>query len=107
MLSAMSVFTLPCSSCGAAVEIPGRLGFKLKSSGAGKLLCRRCRQSSFLQVRREQLARDVGKQTLLRRSVPWSAGLISLALTVVLVWWHQAHSNHLQDALPERVSPSR
>ena len=103
----MSVFTVPCSSCGAAVEIPGRLGFKLKSSGAGRLLCRRCRQSSFLKVRRQQLARDVGNQTLLQRSVPWAAVLISLALTAALVWWHQAHSNHPQDALPERVSPSR
>jgi len=103
----MSVFTLPCSSCGEAVEIPGRLGFKLKSSGAGRLLCRRCRQNSFVKTRREQLARDVGKQTLLRRSLPGAAILISVALTAGLVWWHQAHSNHRQDALPEGVSPSR
>ena len=103
----MSVFTLRCSSCGTAVEIPGRFGFKLKSSGAGRLLCQRCRQSSFLKARREQLDQAIEFQTLLRRSVPATALLIAVATMTGLVWWHQAHSDRLQDALPETVSPSR
>ena len=106
-LLTMSVFTLRCSSCGAAMEIPGRFGFKLKSSGAGRLFCQRCRQSRFLKARREQLDQAIEGETLLRRSFPVTALLIAVATMTGLVWWHQAHSDRLHDALPERVSPSK
>ena len=107
LLWAMSVFTLRCPSCGKAVEIPGRFGFKLKNAGAGRLLCQQCRQTSFIQARQEQLDRDVGQQTLLRRSVPAAALVITFAITAGLVLMHQVQSDRPQDALPERVSPSR
>ena len=106
-LLAMSVFTLRCSSCGAAVEIPGRFGFKLKSSGAGTLLCQRCRQSSFLKARREQLDQAIEVEVQRMRWVPALAVALALTLAISLVLWHQAQQNRPQDSLPERVSFSR
>ncbi|GIR74996.1 MAG: hypothetical protein CM15mP77_1530 [Synechococcus sp.] len=96
-----------CSSCGRSVEIPGRFGFKLKNAGAGRLLCQQCRQTSFIQARREQLDRDVGQQTLLRRICPRSSPGDHLRDHSRMVLWHQVQSDRPQDALPESVSPSR
>jgi hypothetical protein len=104
---AMSVFTFRCFICGAAVEIPGRFGFKLKSSGAGRLLCQRCRQSSFLKARREQLDQAIEAEIQRVRWVPAAAVALALTLAISLVWWHQAQQNRPQDSLPERVSSSR
>ena len=106
-LFTMSVFTLRCSSCGAAVEIPGRFGFKLKSSGAGRLLCQRCRQSSFLKARQEQLDQAIEAEIQRMRWVPAAAVVLALTLAISLVWWHQGQQNRPQDSLPERVSSSR
>ena len=106
-LLAMSVFTLRCSSCGAAVEIPGRFGFKLKSSGAVSYTHLTLRQSSFLKARREQLDQAIEVEIQRMRWVPALAAVLALTLAISLVWWHQAQQNRPQDSLPERVSSSR
>ena len=102
----MTVFSLRCSSCDAAVEIHGRLGFKLKNSGSGTVLCRRCRQRSFLEARGRQLGEQQNKisAVLKRRLIPITAVVLAAALIMGTAFLSR---NRSQDALPATESPSR
>ena len=104
----MAVFSLPCSSCGTPVEIPGRYGFKLKSAGITNTVCTRCRQGTFLESRRN----NISDQSALeprpeqRRLIPLTAAVAALALLIGGVVWRSAVPT-AQEALPVSESPSR
>jgi len=105
----MTVFSLRCSSCDAAVEIHGRLGFKLKNAGSGTVLCQRCRQRSFLEARGRQLGEENNKISgvLKRRLIPMTAVVLAVGLIIGTAFLGLNRSQDAQDALPARESPSR
>jgi len=104
----MAVFSLPCSSCGTPVEIPGRYGFKLKSAGVTNTVCTRCRQGAFLASRRD----NISSQSALapspdrRRLIPFTAAVAALVLLIGGVVWRSAVPT-AQEALPASESPSK
>ena len=104
----MPVFSLPCSSCGTPVEIPGRYGFKLKSAGITNTVCTRCRQGTFLASRRDnifgQIAIGTGPDR--RLLIPFTAAVAALALLIGGVVWRSAVQT-AQEALPVSESPSK
>ena len=104
----MAVFSLPCSSCGTPVEIPGRYGFKLKSAGVTNTVCTRCRQGAFLASRRDNVSDQitVGSSPDRRRLIPFTAAVAALALLIGGVVWRSAVPT-VQEALPESESPSK
>ena len=104
----MAVFSLPCSSCGTPVEIPGRYGFKLKSAGVTNTVCTRCRQGAFLASRRDNLSSQIGLESRpdRRRLIPFTAAVAALALLIGGVVWRSAVQT-VQEALPESESPSK
>ena len=104
----MAVFSLPCSSCGTPVEIPGRYGFKLKNAGITNTVCTSCRQGSFLASRRENLSDQIalGPSSNQRRLIAFTARVAALALLIGGFLWHAAAPPN-QDALPVRESPSK
>ena len=104
----MAVFSLPCSTCGTPVEIPGRYGFKLKNAGLTNTVCTRCRQGTFLASRRDNLSSQIARASSpdRRRLIPFTAAVAALALLIGGVLWHSAAPS-LQDALPVSESPSR
>ena len=104
----MAVFSLPCSSCGTPVEIPGRFGFKLKSAGVTNTVCTRCRQGAFLASRRDNISGQIapGPSPDLRRLIPFTAGVAALALLIGGVVWRSAAPT-VQEALPVSESPSK
>ena len=105
----MTVFSLRCSSCDAAVEIHGRLGFKLKNAGSGTVLCQRCRQRSFLEARGLQLGEENNNISgvLKRRLIPLTAVVLAVGLIIGTAFLGLNPSQDAQDALPARESPSR
>ena len=106
----MTVFSLRCSSCDAAVEIHGRLGFKLKNAGSsGTVLCQRCRQRSFLEARGLQLGEDNNNISgvLKRRLIPLTVVVLAVGLIIGTAPLGLNPSQDAQDALPARESPSR
>ena len=104
----MAVFSLPCSSCGTPVEIPGRYGFKLKSAGVTNTVCTRCRQGAFLASRRDNLSSPIALASRpdRRRLVPLTAAVAALALLIGGVVWRSAVPTP-QEALPASESPSK
>ena len=104
----MTVFSLPCSSCGTPVEIPGRYGFKLKSAGITNTVCTRCRQGAFLASRRDNISGQiaVGPSPDGRRLIPLTAAVAALALLIGGIVWRSAVPT-AQEALPVSESPSR
>jgi len=104
----MAVFSLPCSSCGTPVEIPGRYGFKLKSAGVTNTVCTRCRQGAFLASRRDNLSSQIALAPSpdRRRLIPFTAAVAALALLIGGVVWRAAVPT-AQDALPASESPSK
>ena len=104
----MAVFSLPCSSCGTPVEIPGRYGFKLKSAGVTNTVCTRCRQGAFLASRRDNISGQIAVEpsSHRRRLVPFTAAVAALALLIGGVVWRSAVPT-AQEALPASESPSK
>ena len=104
----MAVFSLPCSSCGTPVEIPGRYGFKLKSAGVTNTVCTRCRQGAFLASRRDNLSSPIALASRpdRRRLIPLTAAVAALALLIGGVVWRSAVPTP-QEALPVSESPSK
>ena len=104
----MAVFSLPCSSCGTPVEIPGRYGFKLKNAGITNTVCTSCRQGAFLASRRDNISHQIalGSSADQRRFIPLVAVAAALALLIGGVLWRSEAPTH-QDALPVSESPSR
>ena len=104
----MSVFSLPCSSCGTPVEIPGRYGFKLKNVGVTNTVCTRCRQGAFLDSRRDNISSQIafGPIPDQRRLIPLAAAVAAFALLIGGVVWRSAAPT-AQEALPVSESPSR
>ena len=104
----MAVFSLPCSSCGTPVEIPGRYGFKLKSAGVTNTVCTRCRQGAFLASRRDNISGQIalGPSAGRRRLIPLAAAVAALALLIGGVVWRSAVPTP-QEALPASESPSK
>ena len=104
----MAVFSLPCSSCGTPVEIPGRYGFKLKSAGVTNTVCTRCRQGAFLASRRDNISGQNALETSLgqRRLIPLAAALAALALLIGGVVWRSAAPT-TQEGPPLSDSPSK
>ena len=104
----MAVFSLPCSSCGTPVEIPGRYGFKLKSAGVTNTVCTRCRQGAFLASRRDNLSSPIALASRPDRSrlIPLTAAVAALALLIGGVVLRSAVPTP-QDALPASESPSK
>ena len=104
----MAVFSLPCSSCGTPVEIPGRYGFKLKSAGVTNTVCTRCRQGTFLASRRDNLSSQIALTPSpgRRRLIPLTAAVAALALLIGGVVWRSAVPT-AQEALPVSESPSK
>ncbi|WP_392347168.1 Tat pathway signal protein [Parasynechococcus sp.] len=104
----MSVFSLPCSSCGTPIEILGRYGFKLKSVGITNMVCTRCRQGTFLASRRDNISGQiaVGTGPDRRRLIPFTAAVAASALLIGGVVWRSAVPT-AQEALPVSESPSR
>ena len=104
----MAVFSLPCSSCGTPVEIPGRYGFKLKSAGVTNTVCTRCRQGAFLASRRDNLSSPIALAPSFdrRRLIPLTAAVAALALLIGGVVWRSAVPT-AQEALPASESPSK
>jgi len=104
----MAVFSLPCSSCGTPVEIPGRYGFKLKSAGVTNTVCTRCRQGAFLASRRDNLSSPIALASRpdRRRLIPLIAAVAALALLISGVVWRSAVPT-AQEALPASESPSK
>ena len=104
----MAVFSLPCSSCGTPVEIPGRYGFKLKSAGVTNTVCIRCRQGAFLASRHDNLSSQIAfaPSPDRRRLIPFTAAVAALALLIGGVVWHSAVPT-AQEALPASESPSK
>ena len=104
----MPVFSLPCSSCGTPVEIPGRYGFKLKNAGVTNTLCTQCRQGAFLASRRDNISGQIalGTRPDQRRLIPFTAAVAALVLLIGGVVWRTAVPT-AQEALPARESPSR
>ena len=104
----MAVFSLPCSSCGTPVEIPGRYGFKLKSAGIANTVCTRCRQGAFLASRRDNISSQIALAPSRdrRRLIPFAAVVAALALLIGGVVWRSAVPT-AQEALPVSESPSK
>jgi hypothetical protein len=103
----MAVFSLPCSSCGTPVEIPGRYGFKLKSAGVTNTVCTRCRQGAFLASRRDNISSPIALASRPdRRLIPFTAAVAALALLIGGVVWRSAVPT-AQEALPASESPSK
>ena len=104
----MAVFSLPCSSCGTPVEIPGRYGFKLKSAGVTNTVCTRCRQGAFLASRRDNLSSPIALASRpdRRRLIPLTAAVAAFALLIGGVVWRSAVPTP-QEALPASESPSK
>lgn len=104
----MAVFSLPCSSCGTPVEIPGRYGFKLKSAGVTNTVCTRCRQGAFLASRRDNISSQIAlaPSSDRRRLIPFTAAVAALALLIGGVVWRSAVPTP-QEALPASESPSK
>ena len=104
----MAVFSLPCSSCGTPVEIPGRYGFKLKSAGVSNTVCTRCRQGAFLASRRDNLSSPIAlaSSSDRRRLIPLTAAVAALSLLIGGVVWRSAVPT-AQEALPASESPSK
>ena len=104
----MTVFSLPCSSCGRPVEIPGRYGFKLKSAGVTNTVCTQCRQGAFLASRRDNISGQIalGPSPGRRRLIPMVAAVAASALLIAGVVWPSAVPT-AQEALPVSESPSR
>ena len=104
----MPVFSLPCSSCGTPVEIPGRYGFKLKNAGITNTVCTQCRQVAFLASRRDNLSSQIALESRpdRRRLIPFTAAVAALALLIGGVVWRSAVPT-VQEALPASESPSR
>jgi len=117
----MAVFSLPCSSCGTPVEIPGRYGFKLKSAGVTNTVCTRCRQGAFLASRRDNLSSPIALASrpdrrrlipliaavaALALLIPFTAAVAALALLISGVVWRSAVPT-AQEALPASESPSK
>lgn len=104
----MAVFSLPCSSCGTPVEIPGRYGFKLKSAGVSNTVCTRCRQGAFLASRRDKISSQIAlaPSSDRRRLIPITAAVAALALLIGGVIWRSALPT-AQEALPVSESPSK
>jgi len=104
----MAVFSLPCSSCGTPVEIPGRYGFKLKSAGVTNTVCTRCRQGAFLASRRDNISSQIAiaPSPDRRRLIPLAASVAALAMLIGGVIWRFAVPT-AQEALPVSESPSK
>ena len=104
----MAVFSLPCSSCGTLVEIPGRYGFKLKNAGITNTVCTQCRQGAFLDSRRDNISGQISLGTWpdQRRLIPFTAAVAALALLIGGVVWRSAVPL-AQDTLPASESPSK
>ena len=104
----MAVFSLPCSSCGTPVKVPGRYGFKLKNAGITNTVCTQCRQGAFLASRRDNISGQnaVGSSPDRRRLIPLTAAVAALALLIGGFLWRSAVPT-AQEALPVSESPSK
>ena len=97
----MSLFSLKCDSCGALIELPGRIGFKIKGSGDSPTLCSSCRRSDWLNQRRDL----PGGWT--RRSIPLVAAGLGVLLVCGGLWMKRISGPSAQESLPATESLSR
>ena len=97
----MSLFSLKCDSCGAFIELPGRIGFKIKGSGDSPTLCSRCRRSDWLNHRRGL----PGGWS--RRSIPLVAAGLGFLLVFGGLWMKRISGPSAQESLPATESLSR
>ena len=99
--ASMSLFSTRCTRCGALIELPGRIGFKIKGGGDAAVVCRNCRRSDWLNRRQ-------GRQgAWSQRTIP----LIAIGLGVLLasggVWLSRISGSQSQESLPAVESLSR
>ncbi|MAR07472.1 MAG: hypothetical protein CL862_10255 [Cyanobium sp. NAT70] len=92
------------------VEIPGRIGYKLKNSGNNTLLCRSCRQNNFRKNRDADLKLKIQSSVDLtkQRLIPAGVAMIALLLVIGGLWLRQLQDveSAVQDTVPLRESPS-
>ena len=97
----MSLFSLKCDSCGALIELPGRIGFKVKGGGDAPMLCSSCRRTDWLKHRRDLPG------SWSQRTIP----LVAVGLGVLLVcgglWIKRLGRPSTQESLPASESLSR
>ena len=97
----MSLFSTRCTRCGALIELPGRIGFKIKGGGDAAIVCRRCRRSDWLNRRRG------GQGTWPQRTIPLAAIGLAVLLASGGVWWSRLSGSQSQESLPAVESLSR
>ena len=97
----MSLFSLKCDSCGALIELPGRIGFKVKGGGDAPRLCRNCRRVEWLNHRRDQ------PSSWSQRTIPLFAAGLGVVLLVGGLWMKRLSQPSVQESLPANESLSR
>ena len=97
----MSLFSLKCDSCGALIELPGRIGFKSKGSGDAPRLCSNCRRKDWLNHRRDLPG------SWSQRTIPLVAAGLGVLLVCGGLWMKRFSGPSAQESLPSRESLSR
>ena len=97
----MSLFSLKCDSCGALIELPGRIGFKSKGSGDAPRLCSNCRRKDWLNHRRDLPG------SWSQRTIPLVAAGLGVLLVCGGLWMKRLSVPSAQESLPSRESLSR
>ena len=97
----MSLFSLKCDSCGALIELPGRIGFKSKGGGDAPRLCRNCRRKDWLNHRRDLPG------SWSQRTIPLVAAGLGVLLVCGGLWMKRFSGPSAQESLPSPESLSR
>ena len=97
----MSLFSLKCDSCGALIELPGRIGFKSKGGGDAPRLCSNCRRKDWLNHRRDLPG------SWSQRTIPLVAAGLGVLLVCGGLWMKRFSGPSAQESLPSRESLSR
>ena len=97
----MSLFSLRCDSCGVLIELPGRIGFKIKGGGDAPRLCSNCRRVEWLSHRRDQPG------SWSQRTIPLFAAGLGVVLLVGGLWMKRLSQPSVQESLPASESLSR
>ena len=99
--ASMGLFSSRCTSCGALIELPGRIGFRSKGGGDVSMLCRRCRQVAWLS------RRDGRPGRWTQRSIPLVAIGLGVLLAAAGVRLHRSGGLWGQGSFPAAESLSR
>ena len=97
----MSLFSLKCDSCGALIELPGRIGFKVKGGGDAPMLCSSCRRTDWLKHRRDLPG------SWSQRTIPLVAAGLGFLLVCGGLWMQRISGPSAQESLPASESLSR